>query len=128
MLAVLLAIGAASDLSGRGVHAQEAAPAECASAALSPPPPATSEPSMSMSGAQQVQVTGWFTTIWGRETIYSVTDDQGKQTRLHFDPELTRPLGGPPALDRKRVTVAGEVVSDDPAVLRVLAIDLAPAP
>ena len=69
-----------------------------------------------------VNISGWFTTIWNGGPHYSITDDQGQTTRLLLDEELTKPLGGPLALDRKRVTVSGEIVNDPQGALRVLSI------
>ncbi|MDD2923468.1 MAG: hypothetical protein PHQ36_14375, partial [Anaerolineales bacterium] len=67
-------------------------------------------------------ITGWFTTVWNGEPHYSITDDQGQVTKLLLDEELAKPLGGPLALDRKRVTISGEFVSDPQGALRVLSI------
>lgn len=69
-----------------------------------------------------VTITGWFSTIWNGEPHYSITDDQGQTTRLVLDEELAKPLGGPLALDRKRVIVSGEIVNDPQGALRVLSI------
>lgn len=72
--------------------------------------------------ANTVTITGWFSTIWNGEPHYSITDDQGQTTRLVLDEELAKPLGGPLALDRKRVIVSGEIVNDPQGALRVLSI------
>ena len=69
-----------------------------------------------------VTITGWFTTVWNGGEHYFITDDQGITTRLLLDEEITTPLGGPLALDRKKVTVSGEIVSDPPGALQVLSV------
>jgi hypothetical protein len=71
---------------------------------------------------KQVTITGWFTTIWNGEPHYSITDDQGQTTQLLLDDEIAKPLGGPLELDRKRVTIIGEIVSDSPRIVRVLSV------
>ena len=67
--------------------------------------------------AQQATLTGWFTFIVAdypseaglvSETTYFLTEDPGERHELLIDVELMRPLGGPVALNRKRVTVVGE--------------------
>jgi len=82
-------------------------------------PPPTSEPNL-------ITVTGWFTTIWNGEAHYSITNDQGQTFKLQLDEELTKPLGGPLELDRKRVTITGELISEKPATIHVLSIQFAP--
>ena len=71
-------------------------------------PPATAQPQA---------LTGWFSftvadypTESGlvSETTYSLTEDSGERHELLIDIDLMRPLGGPVALNRKRVTVEGE--------------------
>ena len=87
--------------------------------------------------AQRQTLTGWFSMTVadyppesGRtaETTYGLTDDQGEYHELLIDLELMRPLDGPVALNRKRVTVEGEyaeTLSDAPAKFRVRSIRLA---
>ena len=67
--------------------------------------------------AQQQTLTGWFTFIVAdypsedglvSETTYVLTEDSGARHELLIDIDLMRPLGGPVALNRKRVTVEGE--------------------
>lgn len=60
-----------------------------------------------------VRISGWFTTIFGPQTIYSITDDQGRRTNLLLDVEVARPGGGLLAFDRKRVTIMGEPAGPD---------------
>lgn len=69
-----------------------------------------------------VTITGWLTTVWNGEPRYSITDDQGKTTTLLLDEELAKPLGGPLALDRKRVILSGKMVNEAQGVVRVLTI------
>lgn len=72
-----------------------------------------------------VALTGWFTTIWNDEPLYSITDDQGQIIQLLLEDEIAKPFGGPLELDRRRITIVGEVVSDSPRVVRVLSVELA---
>ena len=75
--------------------------------------------------SMQITITGWFTTIWDGEPLYSITDDQGQTTQLLLDDETAKPLGGPLELDRKRVTIVGEIISDSPRTVRVLSVQFA---
>ena len=77
--------------------------------------------------SKQVTITGWFTTIWNDEPRYSITDDQGQTTQLLLYDETAKPLGGPLELDRKRVTIVGEIISDSPRIVRVLSVQFANA-
>ncbi len=67
--------------------------------------------------AQDATLTGWFSFIVAdyptesgltSEITYTLTEDSGERHELLIDVELMRPLGGPVALNRKRVTVVGE--------------------
>ena len=87
--------------------------------------------------AQPQTLTGWFTFIVAdyptdagfiSETTYVLTEDSGARHELLVNIELMQPLGGPVALNRKRVTVVGEWEQDAPAVparFRVSSIELA---
>ena len=87
--------------------------------------------------AQSQTLTGWFTFMVAdyqtesgltSETTYFLTEDSGERHELLIDIELMRPLGGPVALNRKRVTVIGEweeVGPDTPAQFWVHSIRLA---
>ena len=86
--------------------------------------------------AQDDTLTGWFTFIVAdypsedglvSETTYVLTEDSGERHELLIDIELMRPLGGPVALNRKRVTVEGEWEQSGAATekFRVNAIELA---
>jgi hypothetical protein len=81
--------------------------------------PATVNP---IQTSDSVTITGWFATIWNGEPHYSITDDKGQTTQLLVSEEVASSLGGPLALDRKRVTVSGEIVNDPEGALRVLSI------
>jgi hypothetical protein len=81
---------------------------------------------------QQVSLSGWFHVIWydgppGSGTggaTYWLDDDLGQSHQLLIDEKLLKPLGGPLALNGKRVKVIAEVVTTPPGALRVLAIEL----
>jgi len=87
--------------------------------------------------AQTQTLTGWFTftvadypTEAGfiSETTYILTEDSGERHELLIAIDLMRPLGGPVALNRKRVTVVGEWEPDGPDIparFRVNSINLA---
>ena len=95
------------------------------------PPPAT---------AQDQTLTGWFSFIvadypsesgLASETTYTLTEDSGERHELLIDIALMQPLGGPVALNRKRVTVVGEWEPgepDVPAQFRVHSIELVAPP
>ena len=86
--------------------------------APAPPPPA-------VPATGEVSITGWFSTIWNGRPQYWLADDQGQRIRILLDEDVARPLGGPQAFNRRRVTVVGEVVSQDPRTVRVVAIEFA---
>lgn len=81
---------------------------------------------------QQVSLSGWFHAIWydgppGSGTggvTYWLDDDQGESHRLLIDEKLLQPLGGPEALNGRRVKITAELVSTPPGALRVLTIEL----
>ena len=86
--------------------------------------------------AQDDTLTGWFTFIvadypsedgLASETTYVLTEDSGERYELLIDIKLMRPLGGPVALNRKRVTVEGEWEQSGAATekFRVSSIELA---
>ena len=90
--------------------------------------------------AEQQTLTGWFTmTIMdyqtesglAAETTYTLTEDSGERHALLIDVDLMQPLGGPVAVNRKRVTVMGEweeVGPDATEKFRVYSIELAASP
>ena len=87
--------------------------------------------------AQPQPLTGWFTMTvtddltesgFVSETSYTLTEDSGERHELLIDIDLMKPLGGPVALNRKRVTVAGEweqIEPDAPTQFQVNSIDFA---
>ena len=91
-----------------------------------------------LAAAQQATLTGWFTFIvadspseagFTSEITYILTEDSGERYELLIAIELMRPLGGPVALNRQRVTVVGEWEQDGPAApetFRVSSIHLEP--
>ena len=90
--------------------------------------------------AQDETLTGWFSfTVadyptesgLASEITYALTEDLGERYELLIDIELMQPLGGPMALNRKRVTVMGEweeVGPDETEKFWVYSIELAPSP
>ncbi len=86
------------------------------------PLPETAPTAVTTAGdsARLVTITGWFVTVWNDEPHYALTDEQGQKVKLLLDDTVAKPLGGPLELDRKRVTIVGEVVSESPLVVRVL--------
>ena len=74
--------------------------------------------------SEQVTITGWLNIIWNDEPLYTITDDQGQQTTLLIDEETAKTVGGPLAIDRQRITIVGEVVSESPKTVNVQSIQL----
>ena len=81
----------------------------------------------------QASLSGWFHIIWADRpsgshpepaTRYILIDDQGQWIRLLLEESLVKPLGGPLALNRKRVKIMGARVSESPGTVRVLSIKL----
>lgn len=70
-------------------------------------------------------VTGWLTTVWNGGAHYSITDEEGNTFKLQLAEELTKPLGGPLAVDRQKVTITGEIVNENPPTILVLSIQFA---
>jgi hypothetical protein len=94
--------------------------------------PATKTPptiALPTQASKTVTITGMFTTIWSQAgdggALYTITDDQGQDTKLLMEDETAKPLGGPLALDRKRVTIVGEIISDSPRTVRVQSVQFA---
>ncbi|MCY4388362.1 MAG: hypothetical protein OXC18_14820 [Desulfurellaceae bacterium] len=86
--------------------------------------------------AQDETLTGWFSfTVadyptesgLAAEITYTLTEDSGARHELLVAIELMEPLGGPVALNRKRVTVEGEW-EPDPVRFRVRSIELTASP
>jgi hypothetical protein len=78
-----------------------------------------------LAGLLVLTLTGWFHVIWNGEPRFMLVDDRGVATRLLLDPVLTRPFGGPRAINGRRVTITGEPGADQPQTVRVLTIELA---
>ncbi len=90
--------------------------------------------------AQHETLTGWFSMTIAdypsesglvSEITYVLTEDSGERHELLLDVELMRPLGGPVALNRKRVTVGGVWEQSGAAAagkFRVSSIELAASP
>ena len=90
--------------------------------------------------AQPQTLSGWFTLTVAdeltesglvSETTYALTEDSGERHELFLDPALLKPLGGPVALNRRRVAVTGEWEQDGSgttARFRVSSIGLVVSP
>jgi M6 family metalloprotease-like protein len=82
--------------------------------------------------ASSRRLVGWFHTRWGdprggigaARVLHELVDDRGHTTELALDPSNAAQLGGPLALDRKRVHVDGEPITG--GRLRVRSIGLEP--
>jgi hypothetical protein len=74
--------------------------------------------------SHRVSLSGWFHVIWNGEPRFMLADDRGLATRLEIDDAVLSAVGGARALNQKRVNVVGERVSETPAVIRVLSIDV----
>ncbi len=73
---------------------------------------------------QEVSLSGWVTVIWNDSAHYVLSDDQGRWTELLLDEETARSLGGPLALNHKRVRIVGERAASPSESVRVLSIVL----
>lgn len=69
---------------------------------------------------------GWFNIVWNGEAHFFLTDDLGRTWELNIDEAELIPLGGPLALDRKRVEIEGMVLSDSLGELRVASMTVLP--
>jgi hypothetical protein len=87
--------------------------------------PAALETPTSTSSSKTVTFTGMFNTITNGGPHYSLTTDKGQHVDLVLDVELMKPLGGPLEVDRKLVTVTGEIVNESPLTIRVISIKFA---
>lgn len=74
--------------------------------------------------AEELSLVGWFHIVWNGGPEFELVDDRGGTVRLLVDEQLVRPLGGPRALDRKRVRIVGQTVGGAVGTVRVLAIEL----
>lgn len=82
--------------------------------------PCTSAPPAAES--QEISLSGWFTVIWNDRTHYYLSDGQGRLTELLLDEETVKSLGGPLALNRKRVKVVGKRAIAPTEAVTVLSI------
>lgn len=71
---------------------------------------------------ETLTVSGWFTIIWNDEAHYFITDDESHTVEVLIDEQLTKPHGGPLALDRTRVTIVGVILSDVPTIIQAQSI------
>jgi hypothetical protein len=74
------------------------------------PPPEDSQ----ITVPDRTTVSGWFSIIWNDEAHYFITDDAGNTIEVLLEEDLMKPLGGPLALDRTRVTIEGVIMNDPP--------------
>lgn len=74
--------------------------------------------------AQEISLSGWVTVIWNDSVHYILSDDQGRWTELLLDEEMAQSLGGPLALNHKRVKIVGERTAAPSESVRVLSIVL----
>jgi len=80
----------------------------------------------STASARRVSLLGRFHIIWNGAPLFFLSDDRGQTTRLLLDEAIAKPLGGPLALNGRRVRVTGVYVRAPKGALRVLSIGLAP--
>jgi len=71
---------------------------------------------------ETLTIRGWFTIVWNDQAHYFITDDEGNTRELLLEDSLVSALGGPLALDRKRVVITAEVLSDRPDILRAQSV------
>jgi hypothetical protein len=84
----------------------------------------SSKADQSMAPLEQVSVAGWFHVIRNGKTRFMLIDDQGRWSEILLDEALARPLGGPRALNQKRVKIVGERSKVSPEIIRALSIKL----
>lgn len=98
----------------------ERAPSDPEATQASTPTENSPSPTQTPKGA--LTISGWFTIIWNDEAHYFITDDEEHTVEILLDEQLTKPHGGPLALDRTRVTIVGVIVSDTPMILKAQSI------
>lgn len=86
--------------------------------------PTENSPTPTQTPEGALTISGWFTIIWNDEAHYFITDDTGHTVEVLLDEQLTKPHGGPLALDRTRVTIEGVILSDAPTIIQVQSIAL----
>ena len=88
-------------------------------AALSTP----TQPYPAPNSESTVTLRGWLSIVWNDEPHFFITTENGETVELLLDELLTRPLGGPLALDRSRVVVLAVVTQASPAIFEALSIE-----
>jgi hypothetical protein len=100
---------AGADARSAASTASAPAPPQSAGLATQPSPDETllAEPQTTPGQTSQppLILRGWLSIVWNDRAHFFLTDDQGVTVELDLPEELTRPLGGPLALDRRRVVV-----------------------
>lgn len=81
---------------------------------------------ISQTTSPSLTLAGWFHIIWNGGPRFILIDDQGRSFRLLVEEELFKPFGGALELQRKRIRVTGEAVTQPPGVIRVHSIRLEP--
>ncbi len=81
--------------------------------------PTENSPTPTQTPQGALKVSGWFTIIWNDEAHYFITDDSGHTVEVLLDEQLTKPHGGPLALNRTRVTIVGVASSDAHTIIQV---------
>ncbi len=79
-------------------------------------------PVPSQTPKEELTFSGWFTILWNDEAHYFITDDEGYTIEVLLDEQLTKPYGGPLALDRSRVTIVGVILSGTTTTLQAQSI------
>jgi len=83
--------------------------------------------------ADQLSLSGWLHVLVGDpprgmggepSVVYTLTDDEGRNTRLFLNADLVRHFGGPQAVDRKRVKIVAVPLNHPAGAVTVLSIDL----
>ncbi len=119
--ATIIAVTPTAIVSGTPVETPIREPTET----LAPSTPAqlpTTTSVIPTSASETVTMTGVMNTVYNHKPRYTLMDDAGRMAVLLLDPEVTRPFGGPLALDRKRMTITGKVTGENPLTIQVLSI------
>jgi hypothetical protein len=93
-----------------------------------PPTALTPEPSEEAdsptTSSETLTLQGWLSIVWNDEPHFFLTQDDGQTVEVLLDEQLTRPMGGPLALDRSRVVVVAVVKPEFPDVFQALSIEI----
>jgi hypothetical protein len=107
--------------------APEASGSPTAEADLPPaqatPPSLTARSDLGSAGGAPVTLRGWLSIVWNDQPHFFITKDNGETVEVLLDDLLTRPLGGPMALDRTRVVVLAVVTQESPQLFQALSIE-----